>query len=121
MRNESKYYLFLSLVYFAVSLVGILHHELWLDESHHWLLARDSTSLSNLINNTRFEGHPVLWNVLLFGITRLTYDLFWMQLLHILIATATVFLFLKKDYLLLKEGYADEPRLQRTIESFQKA
>ena len=28
---------------------------------------------------------------------------------------------LVKDYLLLKEGYADEPRLQRTVESFQKA
>ena len=27
---------------------------------------------------------------------------------------------LLKDYLLLKEGYADEPRLQRTVESFQK-
>lgn len=26
-----------------------------------------------------------------------------------------------KYYLLLKEGYADEPRLQRTVESFQKA
>lgn len=26
-----------------------------------------------------------------------------------------------KDYLLIKEGYADEPRLQRTVESFQKA
>lgn len=25
-----------------------------------------------------------------------------------------------KDYLLLKEGYADEPRLQRTVECFQK-
>ena len=28
---------------------------------------------------------------------------------------------LVKDYLLLKEGYADEPRLQRTVESFQKS
>ena len=26
-----------------------------------------------------------------------------------------------QDYLLIKEGYADQPRLQRTIESFQKA
>lgn len=25
-----------------------------------------------------------------------------------------------RDYLLLKEGYASEPRLQRTVESFQK-
>lgn len=26
-----------------------------------------------------------------------------------------------RDYLLLREGHADQPRLQRTIESFQKA
>ena len=26
-----------------------------------------------------------------------------------------------KDYLLIRKGYADEPRLQRTVESFQKA
>ena len=26
-----------------------------------------------------------------------------------------------KDYLLLKTGHADEPRLQRSVESFQKA
>ena len=26
-----------------------------------------------------------------------------------------------RDYLLLREGYAHEPRLQRTLESFQKA
>lgn len=34
----------LTLVYFVISLIGIQHHELWLDESHHWLLARDSGS-----------------------------------------------------------------------------
>jgi len=28
---------------------------------------------------------------------------------------------LVKDYLLIREGYAGEPRLQRTVESFQKA
>ena len=26
-----------------------------------------------------------------------------------------------QDYLLIRKGYADEPRLQRTVESFQKA
>lgn len=26
-----------------------------------------------------------------------------------------------KDYLLLRESHADQPRLQRTVESFQKA
>jgi hypothetical protein len=28
---------------------------------------------------------------------------------------------LVKDYLLMREGYANEPRLKRTVESFQKA
>ncbi len=86
----------MSLLYFTVSLIGILHHELWLDESQHWLLARDSTSLTDLFQNTRLEGHPILWDLMLFFITRFTFNPFWMQFLHIVIATATVFVFLKK-------------------------
>ena len=83
-------------LYFILGFIGILHHELWLDEAHHWLLARDSGSLMELIENTRYEGHPLLWNFLLFVITRLTWDPFWMQLLHIGIATLAVFVFLRK-------------------------
>jgi hypothetical protein len=95
MRNL-KYTIFLTLLYFALSLVGILHHELWLDEAQHFLLARDSTSLVDLVAKTRFEGHPIIWNVLLYGITRFSSNPFGMQLLHILISTATVAVFLKK-------------------------
>lgn len=73
-----------------------MHHELWLDEAHHWLLARDSTSLVDLVKNTRYEGHPILWNVLLYGITRFTLNPFAMQVFHILISTSVVFLFLRK-------------------------
>ncbi|MFT7250608.1 MAG: hypothetical protein ACI9FW_000321 [Flavobacterium sp.] len=86
----------LTLVYFVISLIGIQHHELWLDESHHWLLARDSSSFLELIKNTRYEGHPILWNILLYQITRFTLNPFWMQFLHILISTTVVFIFLKK-------------------------
>ena len=50
----------------------------------------------DLIKNTRYEGHPILWNILLYGITRFTLNPFWMQFLHILISTSVVFLFLKK-------------------------
>jgi hypothetical protein len=82
--------------YFVVSLVGILHHEFFIDEAHHWLLARDSHSISELFANTRIEGHPLLWSFLLYGITRFTSDPFWMQFLHILISTSVVFLFLRK-------------------------
>ena len=96
MTKDTKYLIFLSLLYFAISFVGILHHELWIDEAHHWLLARDSNSLFELFQNTRIEGHPLLWSLMLYGITRFTSDLFWMQFLHILISSSIVFVFLKK-------------------------
>jgi len=86
----------LTAIYFVASLIGILHHELWLDEAHHWLLARDSSSINELVQNTRIEGHPILWNLILYGITRFTSAPFWMQLLHIFISTTTIFIFLKK-------------------------
>ena len=96
LTKDTKYLIFLTLLYFAISLVGILHHEFFIDEAHHWLLARDSNSISELIQNTRIEGHPLLWSLMLYGISRFTFDPFWMQFLHILISTSVVFLLLKK-------------------------
>ncbi len=96
MKKETTYLILLTAIYFAVSLDGILHHELWLDEAHHYLLARDSNSFIELVKNTRYEGHPILWNTLLYGITRFSLNPFWMQFLHILISTSVVFIFLRK-------------------------
>jgi len=95
-NRETKYLYFLALLYFVASFIGILHHELWLDESHHWLISRDSVSFADLIDNTRYEGHPILWNILLYGITRFTLNPIWMQLLHIVISAGAVLIFLKK-------------------------
>jgi len=95
-KNHKMYFILLVVLYFTLSLVGIFNHEIWLDESHHWLLARDSTSLLELLYNTRSEGHPVIWNVLLYFITRITSNPFWMQFLHIIISTITVLVFLFK-------------------------
>ena len=83
----------LTLVYFVISLIGIQHHELWVDESHHWLLARDSGAFLELIKNTRYEGHPILWNILLYQITRFTLNPFWMQFLHILVLVIFEFIY----------------------------
>lgn len=85
-----------TVLFFLLSLWGISKHELWLDEAHHYLLARDSTSFQNLLDNTRYEGHPILWNVVLYWITRVTIDPFWMQVLHISIMTLSVGVFLRK-------------------------
>lgn len=83
-------------IFFLLSFLGVINHELWLDEAHHYLLARDSISFQNLLKNTRYEGHPILWNLILYLITRLTTDPIWMQIFHIGIMTIAVGVFLKK-------------------------
>src|SRR5688572_7372207 len=83
-------------IFFAcISLIGTLCHEIWMDEAHHWLLGRDSKNLFDLWQNTRYEGHPILWNVILFAISRFSYNPLWMQLAHWLVAIAVVFVFIR--------------------------
>jgi hypothetical protein len=57
-----------------------------------WLLARDSDSIPQLFRNLKNEGHPGLWYVLLMPLTRLSRSPELMQVLHLGIATATVYL-----------------------------
>ena len=82
----------LTLAYFLVGLFAAFHHEMWRDEIQAWLLARDSTGVFDLLRHMKYEGHPALWHLLLIPITRLTASPTGMQILHLLIATSTVFL-----------------------------
>jgi hypothetical protein len=89
--------LFILLTFFLLSLAGIFHHEIWLDEAQHFLIARDSHTLSGLFDACRREGHPLLWNIILFLVTRFSSNPFYMQLVHILISTTTVAIILKTN------------------------
>ena len=82
------------LLFLSVALSGILRHELWADEAHHWLLARDSKSIGDLIHNMRYDGHPMLWNILLFFVTSFTHNPLSMQLLHLVISSLAIFIFI---------------------------
>jgi hypothetical protein len=86
----------LILAYAVLSVIGILHHELTIDEAHHWLLARDSGTLAQLIDNTRIEGHPLLWSFLLFCVAQVTDNPVGMQFLQVSVSIATVWLFVRK-------------------------
>jgi hypothetical protein len=66
---------------------------MWRDELQAWLLAAGSGSLPELFHNLRYEGHPALWHLLLFAVSRVTDALWPMQVLHLAIAAAAVFLF----------------------------
>jgi hypothetical protein len=82
-------------LFVALGLLGILHHEMWRDELEIWLIARDSDSLRHLLHNMRTEGHPALWYLLVYAVSRLSSDPISMQLLHLAIGCCSVGLILR--------------------------
>jgi hypothetical protein len=60
-----------------------------------WLIAKDSRSLSELFHNLRYDGHPSLWYILLFFLSRFTHDPIAMQLCHLIIASSAAYIFLR--------------------------
>jgi hypothetical protein len=85
----------LVIVFLVLGLIGILNHEMWRDELQAWMIARDSSSLIDLYNNLRYEGHPSLWYIFLYAITKFTDNPLAMQLFHLLIASGTIYVFAK--------------------------
>ena len=64
-------------------------HAMWFDEVQAWNIARASHSLGDLFAHLRYEGHPVVWYVPLFALTRVTGNPRAMQVLEWAIVTAT--------------------------------
>lgn len=93
MQTRERYSAYgLTLVFFILSFIGILNHEMWRDEFQAWMVAADAHSIGGLFQNLRYEGNPVLWHAFLYIITSVTGDPFWMQVFHIFISTGFVFL-----------------------------
>jgi hypothetical protein len=92
-KELSKTEWFFFVTFMALSFWGISVHEIWLDEMHHWLLARDSNSLPELYKIARQDWHPLTWNVLLYIVSRFSHDPFSMQILHIVLSSLVVFIF----------------------------
>jgi hypothetical protein len=85
----------LFLIFSLLGLIGILNHAMWRDELNGWLLTRDSHTFSELFANVKYEGHPLLWYLLLDLLNRFTHNAIAMQFLHWLIAIISAYLFIK--------------------------
>jgi hypothetical protein len=84
-------------------------HEMWRDELQAWMIARDATGLFNLWQNLRYEGHPSLWYLLLFTLSRFFRNPASMQVLHLVLASTGIFIFLR---------FARLPRLHKAMYAF---
>lgn len=108
-KTNNKFYLILILVFGLLGLIGLFNHEMWRDEVEAWLIANNSDSIPELLSNIKYIGHPGLWYICLYFITRFTDNVWAMQIFHLIIAISFVSLFL---------FYAPFTKLQKTLFCF---
>lgn len=106
---ESKFAVSITVLFFAVGLFLILHHEMWHDETCEWLIARDSRTYVSLLKNYTQMTHPIGWVSLLWLLTKVTLNIFSMQLLNLSLATAAIYIFTR---------FAPFPRVFKCLFSF---
>lgn len=70
----------------VVNVIRTLRHAMWRDELQSFMLALYSSSPLSLLQKLKYEGHPGLWHLLLWMVTRVTSNPMWMQVLHIALA-----------------------------------
>lgn len=58
------------LVFASLSLVKIVHHVMWRDEWRAWQICCASPSLSAMQELVSHEGHPQLWYIGLYALSR---------------------------------------------------
>ena len=110
-KTDNYFTITLVIIFLSLGLIGILNHEMWFDELQAWMIARDSSSINNLFQNLRYEGHPGLWYLGLYFLSRFTDNPVVMQFYHLLIATTGVYIFVKyspfnrQQKILLSLGY----------------
>jgi hypothetical protein len=92
-RHENRFAAWVTLAFLLVAGLGLARHEMWRDEMQAWMFAADSRTPAEMLHNMRYEGHPPLWHLLLFGISRFTRRPEAMQALNLLFAAGAVWLF----------------------------
>src|SRR4030065_1367587 len=83
---------FLILLYSAIQVVLLIHHEPWEDEAQAWLIARDLDIVS-IFKQMAYEGSPALWHMLLLPFAKTGLPYMSEFILHLIIAIAAVTVF----------------------------
>ncbi len=91
--SERTFAAVVTLIYVSVAAFAIVHHEMWRDELHCWLVARDSATPWDVVRNRAYDGQPPLWYLLLWVLERFTHDPRSMQVMHAAIAVSVVWVF----------------------------
>jgi hypothetical protein len=108
-KTETRFAVMVSLLALFLGLLVILHHEMWRDELQAWRIATGSRTLSELFQNARYEGHPPVWYLCLYALSRFSDNPLIMQLFHLGVGVAAIFVLCR---------YAPFTRFQKACLSF---
>jgi hypothetical protein len=89
-RGEWAFVAAVVAVHLVVACFATFVHEMWRDELHCWLVARDSATPWQVVHERAYDGQPPLWYLLLWILTRFTWHPELMRVVHVAIATSTV-------------------------------
>ncbi|MBI4084068.1 MAG: hypothetical protein HY423_15805, partial [Candidatus Lambdaproteobacteria bacterium] len=81
--------------FFLLILLSIQFHEMWRDELHTWAVALSSMSIEDIFRIRGSDGHPGLWYIVAYFLSRMTRHPLVFQLFHVAIATGSAAIFLK--------------------------
>ena len=91
-------YWFIFMMYAIVNFVLLLKHEPWRDEIHAWLMSK-TYSLPELISASRFDGHPILWHLILMPFAKLNFPIITLNIISYIIILISVWILLFKTNL----------------------
>lgn len=93
--NKTMLYWAIFGLYAILNLILVFLHEPWRDEIHAWLMAKD-LSIFELLIESRFDGHPILWHLLLMPFAKLNFPILTLNIISYLILLISTWLFLFK-------------------------
>ncbi|UFH52472.1 hypothetical protein [Spirosoma sp. KNUC1025] len=86
-RKQANWTIFL--VYSAALVILVWHHEMWRDELQTWGIVASAHTWADLIQNTRYEGHPMLWFILVWPVAQLVNNPVAIQVFHTILVLIT--------------------------------
>lgn len=99
-KKEKIIYIFIFAIYAIINLILVLKHEPWRDEIHAWLMSK-TYSISELFIESRFDGHPILWHLILMPFAKLNFPIITLNIINYIIVLFSAYLLLFKSRLSL--------------------
>lgn len=94
--SKDKTVLTISFVLFLIiNAYLVVIHEPWRDEIHAWLITKEM-SIPEMILFSRYEAHPILWNLIIYPFAKSGASPYWMHVISYLLVAVSAWLFLFK-------------------------